>query len=284
MHSSSILLSGILLFHGPSSVLGEVPFNGISSLGLPTQSGAKEPSFLDGLAYSNHGLQGSPASQDLLISDPLSDSGNPPPRSSGGGRAPCSSLMVAMVPGTGTFSEGEDCVEASDAILAYSSDSRPQFWIYVPDGYDPGMTLKLQVMRNYHLVAEQDFPMPTEAGLISIELDYALEPGLTYTWIAEVMVTTGRGRASNPRSGGLVQYRPVEPEFLAQMDGLPPLDRAQQYGEEGFWYEALNELAVLRRAEPDNAEVLSVWRGLLASYGLEIFAEQPFLDCCQVTD
>ncbi|WP_162160861.1 DUF928 domain-containing protein [Leptolyngbya sp. PCC 6406] len=189
-----------------------------------------------------------------------------------------------MVPGTGTFSEGEDCVEASDAILAYGSDSRPQFWIYVPDGYDPGMILKLQVMRNYHLVAEQDFPMPTEAGLISIELDYALEPGLTYTWIAEVMVTTGPGRSGNPRSGGLVQYQPVEPGVLAQMDGLPPLERAQRYGEEGFWYEALNELAVLRRSEPNNAEVLAAWRGLLASYGLEIFAEQPFLDCCQVMD
>lgn len=225
-------------------------------------------------------IRGLDLSQELAFDG----TGNPPDRSSGGGRAPCSSLVVAITPGAGTFSEGEDCVAASDAMLAYTSDNQPRFWLYIPGDHEAGTVLKVQIRQERQVIEVKDFPLPTTAGLISVQLDVTLESGRPYIWTAEVMVNTGRGRASNPLAGGMVEYRPMESEVATQISLLAPLDRAQQYGEQGLWYDALEELANLRRAEPDNAEVLAAWRGLLASYGLEIFADQPFLDCCLVTD
>lgn len=205
--------------------------------------------------------------------------GRPPNRGSGGGRAPCDEQLVTLVPGESAFSDAEEC-EESVASPAFTVNEYSRLWLYVPGNYDSGTELRLQLLVDMQPVSEQTFLLSAEAGLISVPLDYPLVMGQSYTWRAEVMVFTGRGRARNPWAGGLIERKPMEQSVMDAIASLPPMVRVQRYLAADLWYGALNELAALRMAEPDNAVVVAAWHDFLTDAGLQIMADQPFLECC----
>jgi hypothetical protein len=47
------------------------------------------------------------------------------------------------------------------------------------------------------------------------------------------------------------------------------------YAKSGTWYDALANLAELRKAQPNNTEVASAWKELMQGAGLDAIANAP---------
>jgi len=53
------------------------------------------------------------------------------------------------------------------------------------------------------------------------------------------------------------------------------LDRVIIYAKAGIWYDALSNLAELRRRNPNDPTVIRDWQELLKSVGMEKIAQEP---------
>ena len=72
-----------------------------------------------------------------------------------------------------------------------------------------------------------------------------------------------------------VQMTPALADQLTQADAL---ERVKLYRESQLWYEALEELAQLKRSHPDDSKVSQQWTQLLAAMNLSAIAKVPLLD------
>jgi hypothetical protein len=57
-------------------------------------------------------------------------------------------------------------------------------------------------------------------------------------------------------------------------------DRPAVYAQAGIWHETLTSLADLYRKAPNNSQVVTNWRDLLTSVGLDKIAREPLINCC----
>jgi hypothetical protein len=70
--------------------------------------------------------------------------------------------------------------------------------------------------------------------------------------------------------------RRIQPDSaLTQLAQAKPLDRVALYAKSGSWYDALANLAELRKAQPNDAEVASAWKELMQAAGLDAIANAP---------
>jgi hypothetical protein len=70
--------------------------------------------------------------------------------------------------------------------------------------------------------------------------------------------------------------RRIQPDSsLSQLSQAKPLDQVAMYAKSGSWYDALANLAELRKDQPNDADVASAWKELMQAAGLEAIANAP---------
>lgn len=210
-------------------------------------------------------------SRALLDYEPPPNIGKPGRREGGGTRSPCligNAPPTALVPDRPTMAFGT------------TTAKYPTFLIYVPP-IDPGK--KAQVI--FVLKSEEgediyqtSFTITGQGGILNISLPaYAnlppLEVNKSYQWLFD-LVCVARNSASLgdiPISSlnGWIQRIDPSPNLMQQLEqARTPEDKVAVYAQNGIWYEALNTLVELRRANPNDRSLEANWVALLESVGL----------------
>jgi hypothetical protein len=187
---------------------------------------------------------------------------------------PTSTPLTALVP---------------DTNLGLTLDAHPTLWFYIPyaspQDYETEFVL---IDAEENDVYKQNFPLPEEPGIISIQIpeQVALEAGPSYRWVISVKCNPGN-RSGDATVNGWIQRvdQEVDQELDSQLASATLEDKLLFYSENALWYEILTTLAQLRRDEPDDAEVAAAWTEFLAASGLsESVALAPVTLCCTAID
>ncbi len=248
----------------------------LTSYSLPLQAQLAEP--------VNNRLE-----RDRLHAQPpkFPDNGAPTGRRRGGtSRDGCPALnmpLTALVPGEETLaSEGRISTKfISKSFLASTLTQYPTFWFYIPQS--PSVVhLGEFVLQNEagDDVYRTSLTLPQEPGAIGISLpssqQYALQIDKKYHWYFKVYCGDPHKTPEYFFVDGWVQRVALTPEIMRQLK-MAKSARYVTYAANNIWYDALTNLAQLRRTGSDNIILKQDWAELLRSVGLQDFAAMPIV-------
>jgi len=187
------------------------------------------------------------------------DLGRPTSRVSGGGRSPCITTLVALVPGSGTVNPRQECTLLSSSELGGTSIVNPTLWFYVPNYSKPELYAEFVLIDNdseRQIFSPILVQLSEKASIIGIHSPYSLSAGKIYRWSFEILVTNSP--TENPT-----------------VDGRITLVSAGSYP----WHDRLTSLAESLCASPTDINLNTRWSQLLNSEGLVELSDFPII--CQ---
>jgi hypothetical protein len=167
-----------------------------------------------------------------------------------------------------------------ESVWAVSAIDRPTFWLYVPaytnaaDSPEIPIEFVLQDEDGNDLYPEPlQFTVTPKPGIIEFSLPTPLETDRQYHWY--FLVDCGGTQPDVVE--GWIEWRQPSADLQRQL--LPAGDREKValYAANGFWYDALTELARLRTANPKDETLQADWESLLESIGLGEFAAEAIV-------
>lgn len=225
----------------------------------------------------------------------LPDRGRPRGRSSGtASRGTCefsSQLpLTALVPVTKITPEAEDESAINityDFVFSLTTQANPTFWFHVP--YHLTETPVEFVLKNeqkqtlyqatYQANVSEALSAENDTGVVNVSLPedaLALAVGDRYHWY--FMVYCDEQAPSFVE--GWIERVPLDPALAADLAEASSAEKARLYAQKGIWQDALTQVGTQRLAEEQSA--FEDWTSLLSSIGLEAFAPQPLVDCCEL--
>lgn len=143
-------------------------------------------------------------------------------------------------------------------------DERPTFWLHIP--FQSGaVELVLEDETVQEVVYRDRFQVTSTPGVASFSMSDAspaLEVDKIYGWELDFFCDPNSS-LSNFQVSGVIVRRSPSTELSSQLAQASPEDRVAIFAENGFWYNALTELAELRRANPQDTELNDSWSSLL---------------------
>ena len=149
--------------------------------------------------------------------------------------------------------------------------AHPTFLVYLPQTSAKAMELKLEDSDGkeiYHTTLN----LSGTPGIVSIQLPTnapELEIGKDYKWL--VSMVCGSGGPEDSFVDGSVRRIQAD-STLSQIAQAKPLDKVALYAKNGVWFDAVANLAALRKAQPNDPQVASAWKELLQGAGLDAIA------------
>ncbi|HBB35481.1 MAG TPA: hypothetical protein DDZ80_18830 [Cyanobacteria bacterium UBA8803] len=166
---------------------------------------------------------------------------------------------------------------------------RPTFFVYVPP--------TLAQIAEFVLIDRTDknkprevyyktFSLPQVSGIVSVKLPTEqppLEIGRDYQWSFTLFCDSDE-RSDDISVYGWVKRTAPNLAVSNALENAKPLERAALYGEYGMWQELLTTLADLRRSQPENSTLASIWNQLLKSESVKLdkISQEPLVDCCSL--
>ncbi|MBD2021817.1 DUF928 domain-containing protein, partial [Leptolyngbya sp. FACHB-36] len=120
-----------------------------------------------------------------------------------------------------------------------------------------------------------------KAGLMRLILPATAKPlnvGQSYSWTLSVYCDPAKPSSSVFVNGTIQRVAPVA--SLQRRNKTSPMEQVNLYAANGIWYDALDSLAVLYRANPRDRSVVSAWTSLLQQVNLDSLAKTSFSECC----
>lgn len=164
-----------------------------------------------------------------------------------------------------------------------TATEKPTFWLYSP--YPSGsVELILEDEISKEQVYQTTFEINNGPGIVSYRLPEAapsLEIGKKYRW-RFFFFCNSANQADFLSVNGVIVRETLPAEVQSQLENAAsPLERADLYGANGFWYEMVTELATLQRTS-NNPEITTAWTNLLQhpTVRLEEMLSVPVVSCC----
>ncbi|KYC42471.1 hypothetical protein WA1_21135 [Scytonema hofmannii PCC 7110] len=230
------------------------------------------------------------ASQVKFNRPPLSPRGAPGNRKGGGTRDghKCSVLeinerLLALVPAV----ESE---QAISHVWGLTVNASPTLWFYLPYLPKDIKTGKLELWdetdrepRNYQQIYQGTFTVAGTPGAIALNLPptVKLEPDKNYHWYLSLDINCN-GKNQSVDVNGWIQRATFNNTLAVQLQSVER-NQVILYAENGIWYDALTQLAQLRRSHPQAENFITDWQKLLRDAGLEEFANKPIVPCCNLS-
>ncbi len=195
--------------------------------------------------------------------------GNPPKTVHGGSRDVCGNNgeipLTALIPAS---YEGRVGVESPVIYVYFPYESAPF--------YPVSFSLKTMVNGEEQVMFESRFTVKGEAGLLAVPLPdrLALERGLVYRWRFAVQC---EGSAIDYVEGSLsLEPEDISADLLTVLTEATPLERAEVYLTQGWWYDAVKQLLGMQGDDLTNETATMLWSEVLTTEGFAnfVFAEQ----------
>ena len=157
----------------------------------------------------------------------------------------------------------------------------PTFFFYLPQ---PNAELAEFILEdeNRNLIYGQALTIKNLSGVIGVSIPAntnvsPLEVGKNYTWKFTV-VCDPEDRSSDQLETGIVRRVELSAEILGKLENANPRLKTFIYAENGIWQDALSNLAVARRANPNEPVFQTDWETLLDSVTLPEIAKEPIVE------
>jgi hypothetical protein len=162
-----------------------------------------------------------------------------------------------------------------------TTEQYPSFFFHVPPTAAKTAEFVLQ-NENKQQIYRTKLRLTGQPGVTSFKLPAlatsGLEAGKNYRWFFSVVCNEAApDKSGNPFVMGWITHVNPNPALVQQLRQASPRDRVALYQQSGFWYEALNTLAQLRRSHPYDAALARDWNSLLKSAGLDRVAGEPLV-------
>lgn len=161
----------------------------------------------------------------------------------------------------------------------------PTFWLYSP--YPSGsVEFILEDEISKEQVYKTTFQANNGPGIINYRLPEtapSLEIGKKYRW-RFFFFCNAANQADFLSVNGVIVRDTLPPEIQNKLENASPIERANLYGANGFWYEMVTELATLHSTQSNNPEIATAWTDLLQhpTVRLEKMLSVPVVSCCTV--
>jgi hypothetical protein len=159
--------------------------------------------------------------------------------------------------------------------LGLTVSPHPTFMVYVPQTSASVVVFTLENQQGEGIYKTK-LDLKETPGIVSFSLpetEPPLEIGKDYKWVVS-MVCQPAG-PTDPFTEGVVRRIQPNPALVSQLDRAKPFDQVVLYAKSGVWYEAANDLAILRKSQPQDPELTTAWKELLRSVGLDAISSAP---------
>ncbi|MFB2833111.1 DUF928 domain-containing protein [Floridanema evergladense] len=209
--------------------------------------------------------------------EPGANIGSPGRREGGGTRGPCiqnsaNDKVIALVPVNGFGATTTEYPTFSVYLPPLLPESKPEieFVLKTAEGKEIYKT-KFMVNRGAGIIS---FILPNTSNLSALELNK------NYSWSVTLICNPEDVKMGDLSGNKVVSgvIRRVTPNANVQQElkaAKTVIDRAIVYANAGIWYDALSNLAELRRSNPNDPTVIRDWQELLKSVGMEKLAQEP---------
>jgi len=150
---------------------------------------------------------------------------------------------------------------------------RPTFMAYVPPTSATEAEFTIRDNEEEYAYRTQ-VPIDGRGGVVSISLPASappLEAGKDYIWSVAMICVPG-DRLQDVVAQGFIRRVEADSNLTSQLASAEPLSQADVYGKAGIWFETLNTLAELRKAQPSDPKLAASWQELLESEAVKLDA------------
>ncbi|AFY58505.1 protein of unknown function (DUF928) [Rivularia sp. PCC 7116] len=157
--------------------------------------------------------------------------------------------------------------------LGLTASSHPSFMVYVPATSAKALEFTLENEEGEGIY-QTEVNIDKAPGIISFTLpktEAALEKDKDYRFVVSMICQ--QAGPKNPFTEGLVRRISLDSAIANQLNKPQSLEQVILYSESGYWFEAIENLAALKRSQPNDLEVAAAWENLLASVGLDGIAK-----------
>jgi hypothetical protein len=167
--------------------------------------------------------------------------------------------------------------------VGLSTASHPTFWVYLPYSLPPEGKIEFVLKDDQdNIIYETNLSESGVApGVVGFQLPEAvsgLKENSRYKWFVSVYCNTDDS-LDDPAGAiyvsGWVERVALDASLKRELEQATPRQKSRLYANSDIWYEAVTELAKLRRQNPNDAALKSQWDELLQSIGLEGIAAEP---------
>jgi hypothetical protein len=163
------------------------------------------------------------------------------------------------------FSQTLPILPKSNYGLTFSE--RPAFPIFKTKTSAKQVFLSLE-SEDGENVYQNFLPLTTEVGFITINFPQDA-PNLVinkkYKWTM-AFICGKMLKPDSPSISGWIQQVPKSQSLSAKLKSASPVDRIAVYGENGIWYDMINELNQLKKQNPSNQTLSSAWDKLIKDH------------------
>ncbi|MCT7979049.1 DUF928 domain-containing protein [Laspinema olomoucense] len=185
-------------------------------------------------------------------------------------------------------SESLTALMPSSGVGLTLAGNSTSFLIYLPSTSALTGELILQDETGTEQLYQMMVTLTNTPGIIKLTVpldELSLKSGEYYRWYFSILCDP-TDRAADLFVSGWLKPMDVSPSLMADLDNAAtPLERAEIYGKNGFWYPTLELLADIQQSSTDfSTEAKIGWDELLSSevVNLESLVNQPFLECCEM--
>lgn len=157
--------------------------------------------------------------------------------------------------------------------LGLTVNDRPTFMAYVPPSKAAEVEFTIRDDKEEYAY-RTNVAVDGNGGVVSISLPENLPPleaGKDYMW-SVAMICAPSDRMQDVVARGFIRRVEADSNLTSQLANMDPLSQADAYGKQGIWFENLNVLAELRKAQPTNPDLAASWEKLLRSEAVKLEA------------
>jgi len=168
---------------------------------------------------------------------------------------------------------------SSESVLGLTFADHPTIWFYVPYSLTPAHPVEFILQDDkgtevYKTLLSESGSGPGVVGFKLPDTVPPLEVNKRYKWFFTIYCDANE-RSDSRAVEGWVQRVAPDPSLQRELGQATPEQKAPLYMQKGVWYEAVTDLAELRRQKPNDATLKQKWDELMHLVDLDAIALEP---------
>lgn len=167
-------------------------------------------------------------------------------------------------------------------VWGFTTKEHPTFWYYVPYTKDiAGVSAEFVLQDSEETpVYQSSISLPVKPGIVSVKVPATTMPlqlNKNYRWFFKISCS---GQQNSPiYVEGDIQLANLNADLAKQLAAAQPREKVSLYADKGIVFDALDLLIQLRKANPNDSDLVNDWSSLLESIKVERnYVQAPLVD------